>query len=391
MNSTNQSRLILGLRGFAAMLFSLAATPVLNSAGISFKIISIGFGCLYVVLALFEIPTGIWADVFGAKKSSLVGGLLQSFSIALFLFAPKFPVLVIVAYLIYGLGTSFISGALSALLYSNAKTEEKDFDSNKYFSLIEKTSVASYVLASVAVGFTTKYLGIYSLLVASLVFFLSTLVFVILIKDDKKEVQHKSFSQFRNMAQVGYNEIKSSFDLKLLIPVRLLNQIETILGVLWLPWINKLGGSELWFSVMATGSYFARYLVNHYFSKRDRPSSYYPRILNSVLFMVAGATICALSNSIYPALIGVWLMAGARGVFLPANQAIMHESLPENVRSTGLSMMNFIFETIVAIGFFSSSFFVDHINASTAWWISGTAFLFSVILILVFRRSSNEA
>jgi predicted MFS family arabinose efflux permease len=99
----------------------------------------------------------------------------------------------------------------------------------------------------------------------------------------------------------------------------------------------------------------------------------------------------AFSNSIYPALIGVWLMAGARGVFLPANQAIMHESLPENVRSTGLSMMNFIFETIVAIGFFSSSFFVDHISASTAWWISGAAFLFSVVIIFIFRRSSNEA
>ena len=391
MNSTSQSRLILGLRGFAAMLFSLAATPVLNSAGISFKIISIGFGFLYVVLALFEIPTGIWADVFGAKKSSLVGGLLQSFSITLFLFAPKFPILVIVAYLIYGLGTSFISGALSALLYSNAKAEEKDFDSNKYFSLIEKTSVASYIIASVAVGITTKYLGIYSLLVASGVFLFSTLIFAVLIKDDKKEAHHKTFSQFKRMAEDGYKEIKSSFDLKLLIPVRLLNQIETILGVLWLPWINKLGGSELWFSVMATGSYFARYVVNHYFSKKDRPSSYYPRILNSVLVMVAGTTICALSNSIYPALIGVWLMAGARGVFLPANQAIMHESLPENVRSTGLSMMNFIFETIVAIGFFSSSFFVDHITASTAWWISGAAFLFSIVIIFIFRRSSNEA
>jgi len=76
-------------------------------------------------------------------------------------------------------------------------------------------------------------------------------------------------------------------------------------------------------------------------------------------------------------------MAGARGVFLPANQAIMHESLPENVRSTGLSMMNFIFETIVAIGFFSSSFFVDHISASSAWWISSAAFLFSIVKLIL--------
>ena len=386
MNSTNQARIILGLRGFAAMLFSLAASPVLYSSGISFKIISLGFGFLYVVLAIFEIPTGIWADIFGAKNSSIFGGLLQTFSLTLFLLAPKFPIMVIVAYTLYGLGTSFISGALTALLYSHAKeTELSNFNSNKYFSLIEKTSVASYVIASLGVGFFTKYLEIYSLLLASFVFLISTFIFGIIIPDDRKNPHHRPLSQFLGVAKNGYNEIKNNFDLKLLMPLRLLNHVESILGILWLPWISKLGGSDLWFSVMATGSYFSRYIVNHYFAKKDRPNSYYPRILNSILIMITGTIICALSNSVYPALIGVWLMAGARGVFLPANQAIMHDSFSESSRSTGISMMNFIFDVFVAVGFFSSSLFVDKIEANTAWWITSGAFFISILLIVIFR------
>lgn len=295
--------------------------------------------------------------------------------------------MVIVAYTLYGLGTSFISGALSALLYSHAKEKElSNFNSNKYFSLVEKTSVASYVIASFGVGFFTKYLGIYSLLLASLVFLISTIIFGVLIPDDKRESHHKPFAQFLGIAKSGYNEIKGNFDLKLLMPLRLLNHVESILGVLWLPWISKLGGSDLWFSVMATGSYFSRYLVNHYFAKKDRPNSYYPRILNSILVMITGTIICALSNSVYPALIGVWLMAGARGVFLPANQAIMHESFSESSRSTGISMMNFIFDVFVAVGFFSSSLFVDRIGANVAWWITSGAFLISILLIVIYRR-----
>ena len=391
MKAQNKARFILGLRGYGAMLFSIAASPVLHSAGVSFKTISIGFGFLYVVLAMFEIPTGIWADLFGAKKSSIIGGFIQSLAVCLFVFSTKSSLLVVGAFTLYGVGSSFISGALSSLLYSNSKDDDGNcFDSSKYFSLIEKSSVASYVLASASVGFLTKWYGLNSFLFASFVFFISTIILVLNIHEDKKIAKHKTLSQFFDTAKTGLGFIGNNKGLKLLVPVRMLNQVETILGVLWLPWISKLGGSELWFSVMATGSYFSRYVVNHYYAKKAKPDSYYPRIMNSVAIMVIGTTICALSSNIYTALIGVWLMAGARGVFLPANQAIMHDSFPETIQATGLSMMNFIFEVFVAIGFFGSSFFVDHLQANTAWWISAASFLISIVLILVYKGKLNE-
>ncbi|MEA9358461.1 MFS transporter [Bacteriovorax sp. PP10] len=390
MDSTNKARLILGLRGYGAMLFSIAASPVLYNAGISFKTISLGFGFLYVVLALFEIPTGIWADLFGAKKSSIIGGIIQALSLFLFLLAKDSTLIVISCFILYGIGSSFISGALSALLYASAKDQEKDkFNSSKYFSIIEKTSVASYILASASVGFLSKWLGLFSFSVAGIIYLIAVFIVAVSIHEEIINKTHKKLSEFINQAISGLKYIGSNKDLKILLPIRMLNQVETILGILWLPWIKTLGGSDLWFSVLATGSYLSRYAVNHYYSKKVKPSSYMPRIHASLLIMAVGASICALTSNVFVALIGVWIMAGARGIFLPATQAIQHDSFPDEIRSTGLSMMNFSVEAMIAISYFISSSWIDNLHANAAWWISMGAFLISVFLVINYKDKSN--
>ncbi len=391
MNATNKSRLVLGLRGYGAMLFSIAASPVLHNAGVSFKTISIGFGFLYVVLALFEIPTGIWADLFGAKKSSIVGGVIQTIGLLLFIFSQKGSFFVIASFTLYGIGSSFISGALSALLYSNVKKEDDDkFDSSKYFSIIEKTSVASYILASASVGFLSQLLGLYSFAVAGGIYLVAVVIVGLNVHEEFISKTHKKLSEFISQAISGLKYIGSNKELKILLPIRMLNQIETILGILWLPWIKKLGGSDLWFSVLATGSYLSRYAVNHYYSKKERPSTFMPRIQSSLLVMGIGAGICAITSNVYLALVGVWIMAGARGLFLPATQAIQHDSFPEEIRSTGLSMMNFSVEAMIAISYFISSSWIDGLQPSNAWWISVGAFLMSVFLVIFLKRNNNE-
>lgn len=391
MNSTSKSRLVLGLRGYGAMLFSIAASPVLYNAGVSFKTISIGYGFLYVVLALFEIPTGIWADLFGTKKSTIIGGLIQTFSLFLFLFSDKGPIVVITSFAVYGIGSSFISGALSALLYSNAKNEEVSaFDSNKYFSIIEKTSVASYILASASVGFLSKWLGLKSFAVAGIIYLVSVLFVLVSVHEEQVRKSHKKISEFFAQAFSGLKYISKNHELKILLPVRMLNQIESILGILWLPWIKSLGGSDLWFSALATGSYLSRYAVNHYYSKKVKPSSFMPRIQASLLVMGFGASVCAITSNVYFGLIGVWIMAGARGVFLPATQAIQHDSFPDDIRSTGLSMMNFSVEAMIAISYFVSSSWIDGLSASRAWWISVSAFLISVLFVVFLKEKAHE-
>ena len=368
-------------RGFAAMLFTLAASPVLNSQGVSFQVISLGFGILYGILAIAEIPTGVWADVFGSKKSAIFGGLLQALSQVVFAYGNNDSLMILSGFAIYGLGTSFVSGALSALMYGAANSEGgESFNSNRYFSATEKVAVVSYILASLSLGFLSQYFGAKSFLFAGGLFLIAACFVGFAFQELPPEREHKSLrKEFKSRIQEGFAGIRQSLQLKVLLPVRMLHQVETILGILWLPWIKDLGGGDArWFSALATGSYVLRYFVNQYFSGKQRPNSYMPRIVYSLACMALGTVICAFAGNVWVALFGVWTMAGARGAFLPAVQAIQHEEFSEKVRTTGLSVMNFSTEVMIALSYFISASIVDHISVRTAWLVSGVCFAVGV-------------
>ncbi len=63
-----------------------------------------------------EIPTGALADRFSRRTSLVVAGLLQAAGYALWVALPGFPAFA-AGFVLWGLGGSFVSGALQALLY----------------------------------------------------------------------------------------------------------------------------------------------------------------------------------------------------------------------------------------------------------------------------------
>lgn len=378
MKALSKAQIVTGLRGFAAMVFTIAASPVLHDAGVSFQTISLGFGLLYSVLAFSEIPTGAWADVFGSRKSAVIGGLIQTLSLVLLAAGPIRTDQILAAFALYGFGSSFVSGALSALLFGNAKDEDGDsFNSNRYFSSVEKVAVASYVIASVSVGFLSEWFGRGAFLFGGGFYFFAALFIAGAIHELPPERDyHSARKEFFARIREGFAGVRASALLMALLPIRILHQVETILGVLWLPWIQKLGGGNaLWISVLSTGSYVLRYIVNHHFADRARPRSYMPRLVYALACMAIGSLICVFAENVWIALLGVWTMAGARGAFLPAVQAIQHEEFPERVRTTGLSVVNFSTEAIFAVSYFVSAPFVDRLDVSAAWSIAAISFL----------------
>lgn len=290
---------------------------------------------------------------------------------------------VLSGFALYGLGSSYVSGALSALLFGMNKDQDGEgFNSNRYFSVTEKIAVASYIVASVSVGFLSEWFGRGSFLIAGAFYLLAALFIALLIQELPPEREfHSTRKEFIVRTREGLSAIRQSMQLKALLPIRVLHQLETILGVLWLPWIKDLGGGDArWFSALATGSYLLRYVVNHFFSSKERPASYMPRIAYSLACMALGSLICVLAENVWLALFGVWTMAGARGAFLPAVQAIQHEEFPERVRTTGLSVMNFSTEAIFAVSYFVSATFINQLSVQTAWGISAATFALASVI-----------
>lgn len=390
MTALRKTLVITSSRGFAAMLFSIAASPVLKEAGVSFQTIALGNGILYTILAAVQIPTGVWADVFGTKRATIFGGVLQTLAMVFLGIGTLHSWQILAGYALYGLGSSFVTRSVAALMYETNRGEDKDdFNSNHYFSALEKAAVASYILASFSVGFLAEYMGRSSLLIGG-VFFLATSVFVALRFKElsgnrKKETIQK---EFLDRMMESYSIIKRSAELKALLPIRMLHQLETVLGVMWLPWVQQLGGgSAKWYSVVSTGSYILRYIVNHELSKHPRPDTYMRRMTLSLLLMAVGCVTCVFAQNVWMALFGIWTMASSRGAFLPAIQAIQHEELTDSVRTTGLSALNFMVDAMVAASYFGASIVIDRLTVPTAWGIAAISFaLAASIGLLTWKR-----
>lgn len=90
------------------------------------------------MLLVFEIPSGYFADIFGRKKSLIVGSLLGSIGIGIFVFSSTF-IGFLFGEIVIGIGASFISGAEEALAYetllqSNQENRYKKVQGNMFLS-----------------------------------------------------------------------------------------------------------------------------------------------------------------------------------------------------------------------------------------------------------------
>jgi MFS family permease len=82
-------------------------------------------------ILVFEIPSGYFGDVWGRKKTLILGSILTTVGFSIYGFAFSFWQFMI-AELVLGIGQSFISGADSAMLFDSLKAMDKENEYLKY-------------------------------------------------------------------------------------------------------------------------------------------------------------------------------------------------------------------------------------------------------------------
>ena len=110
------------------LMWFMVAMPIIvlffQENGLSLQEVMILQGSYSMMVALMEIPSGYIADLFGRKKTLVLGTLFCFLGFALFGFSFGFWEFFI-AELLLGVGNSFISGSDSALLYDSLLESEQ--------------------------------------------------------------------------------------------------------------------------------------------------------------------------------------------------------------------------------------------------------------------------
>ena len=151
----------------------------------------------WIFVISLEVPTGLITDRWGRKKSLVTGSILGTLGFLVFGFSAS-PFLLLFAYLIWGLGDTFISGTDSAFLFEKLKNRGEENRYAQYEGWLNAGALA--VIA------TTTALGPLLLIWTSLAvpFILTSIFGVLLIvvslslkepEDQQDDVSNESYSK----------------------------------------------------------------------------------------------------------------------------------------------------------------------------------------------------
>lgn len=352
-NKLDAMRVYLTYEGLISFGFALAYT-----INMVYLVRVVGLDALQMVLVgtvlettafVFEVPTGVVADVYSRRLSVILGVLLLGFSLIIFVSVPVFGV-VLFSQVVAGIGYTFISGAGTAWLVDEIG-EDRAGQAMLRASQVGRT--ASILGIVVSVGLALVHLSLPILVAGALL--LANALFLILFMPENgfkptPAEERETFKQMAATLRGGAHTVRYHPVLVTLFVV------EFVLGAfsegfdrLWtlhilesfsLPHLGDLD-VVIWFGIIEiVGSVIG--LVFTEYARKRLDTNNGTKIARSLILingtMALMIVVFALSPSFALALIAFWIIGPLRGLAYPLQSAWMNQGLDPKVRATVLSM-----------------------------------------------------
>ena len=332
-----------GLTNSASVTFTL----YFLSHGLSQAQIGLLFGIFMIVMAVFNIPTGAIADMFGHKLSVFIGLIFQALSFLLFFAYPNYFGFLF-GFIASGIGLAFQTGAISSLIYEILRKENLHEDFQKVVGKAGGYMLIAGIIASPIGSFIYKTNP-------SLPYFLSFLFFAIaaiVIFFVKWEFTKKSSSlgQYFNVMTTG---IKLTVGNKVLVGIVIIGSVLT-LGRLLLnqnilqPYQINIGIDVSYIGITAAiinaVSAFISFNAYKFYQKFGRAFS-----LLVIIFLPAiCAMLLSLVNNLF-SLSFIILFYTGHGLRDPIFSQITYGEVESDKRSTMVSTIGFLTSIIAGL------------------------------------------
>jgi MFS family permease len=299
--------------------------------------------CWSGAVLLGEVPTGVFADRFGAKRSFMVGSLIKLASIALLIFAVE-PWMFFLASALNGFSVTFFSGADEALLYESLKLSKDEDKMDRVMGNIQSANFLTLIVTVLVGSYLARDLvesQFILLLVMGLVCQLVELVLILLVKEPPKMDAFRENS-FEHVGE-GIRVIKKTPQLLwmflnvtiVFIPVGAIfdNFDQLVLTGAGVP-------------VMVIGVLYSIAAIIGFFASRS--IGWMTKRFSAVLLMnVTGglAVVCLLiisqfSSILWVVLAGFFTLRFVRAVRYPIYSKLSNEYIPSDVRATTISLLS---------------------------------------------------
>lgn len=331
-----------------------------------------------IAMVTMEIPSGYMADVWGRKKTLILGSILGTLGMAIYCGSYGFWTFVI-AEITLGIGYSFISGSDSALLYDSLKAASQDKDYIKQEGWITSAGNFFEAIAGVCGGLlatlSLRFPFFVQLGIASLAIPAALLV-------TEPQLQVKKLTQG---FQSTLNTVRDTFQHPQLRAAILISSFAgtASLTFAWFvqPYFKEANLPVSMFGIMWTVLNLSVALSSMFSYKIERKLGQ----RNSLLVIIFGFGIGFYLAAWEVSLIGIGLLFVfylVRGIAHPILKDYINRYTESKVRATILSIRNFVIRIVFAVIGPALGFLTDRFSLSWALIATGTGFMISALLFL---------
>jgi len=394
---------------FAFSLTMMIETIYLVAIGLSF----LQIGTIYLIYgithAVFEIPTGIVADNYGRKLSSLIGFGVCGLSYVMIPLNDSFIYLTIL-FSLFAFGSTFISGAFKAWIVDTLKSKDLGHwihRVNARFASISGMIGVPASLIGALVLFLFRgdaVLSPTSILILRIFFLTHGGIFLfnfllLYSKGEEVEVRDEEkkegvFSYLKRISRISAKLIRESkVVFILLLSIILFFFAFTVLRDAWQPLLTaELGFPLYWLGIASAFTSFFSFLINIKSESFKNWIGSYPLAL-MVLTLILGLLIMLFSmigNSYFVIFLYVTIIT-IFSFYRPIRGAYLHENIPSKIRATIGSIDSFSIEIAGGLGSLILFGYVgDFFDLGTALKVAGVLIMLSSLLYLVLMARSFQ-
>lgn len=359
---------------------------------LSFTQIGILMALIMIFRLLSEIPTGVVADLYGRKVSTLIGYFVIISGFVGIFFSSSFMILALYNALI-GIGTAFVSGALEAWMTDNTG-HKRQRPLMKLFSWRQSLNHVGLLIS----GFIGTWL-VFSAgfgiiwLAGGLSYFLGGAALLIAKEKKIPKIHLKKHKEsFKNQLRTAKNLMHGDKNLlKFLLAVVLMGfALSFTMALVWIPFLQNLGFPNVAFgfvwSLMAAVGIFAP-IIGEYISRRFHARTFMGLTIS--LWILALFALIFV-NSVTLALIILVATLLFDHAHLPIERAYFQRMLKTKVRATIGSIESLLIGVAGAIGLPLAGLAVDLVGAKETLLISGFLLIPVAILFWTLKKYANE-
>jgi len=386
--------IVWGIRELGASFFATTYVLFLLARGLNLFEANLVNVVFFATLFLFEIPTGVVADVWGRKISTVIAYGVTALSMGLYFFANSFLTCAI-AEAVGAIGFTFLTGAFDAWVVDELKYHNYQGQVRWIFGRAQQIGK----LASIAGSFIGAFMGSFNLalpwLGASVVLVVGGIYASVCMNEKSFQRRPYSFtSGWREMGttfKTGIAYTRASKPMRFLIIMGIVQSFSVMApNMQWTPWFKQLLGSTInlgfvWWGIalaIVLGAEFARAIAKGDSKQNEK--------LWLILSQIA-IGVCIISTPLLQnvplALVAFLMHESGRGLYKPLKDAYLNANIPSEQRATLLSFDAMAFHIGGVIGLATSGAIANAFGIPMAWVVSGSVLILGTLVI---ARNNNH-